>query len=155
MAPPGRKEVFASHGQYPLNPCHAEICNLPGLLLDVYKRQMNFHPVDERVEHGIGQFCAVTVFSDQCQKTLSIRSVSYTHLDVYKRQAVKRQYKQSRNIAAQYLHFYIPTQYPVSYTHLDVYKRQLLRFGLQQLVEGFLYASAHKFLELPLDNFFV
>jgi len=32
---------------------------------------------------------------------------------------------------------------------------QLLRFGLQQLVEGFLYASAHKFLELPLDNFFV
>ena len=27
--------------------------------------------------------------------------------------------------------------------------------GLQQLVEGFLYASAHKFLELPLDNFFV
>ena len=32
---------------------------------------------------------------------------------------------------------------------------QFLRFGLQQLVEGFLYASAHKFLELPLDNFFV
>ena len=32
---------------------------------------------------------------------------------------------------------------------------QLLRFGLQQLVEGFLYASAPKFLELPLDNFFV
>lgn len=27
---------------------------------------------------------------------------------------------------------------------------QLLRLGLQQLVEGFLYASAYKFLELPL-----
>ena len=34
MAPPGRKEVFASLGQYPLIPCHAEICNLPGLLLE-------------------------------------------------------------------------------------------------------------------------
>ena len=34
---------------------------------------MNFHPVDKRVEHGIGQFCAVTVFSDQCQKTLRVR----------------------------------------------------------------------------------
>ena len=34
---------------------------------------MNFHPVDERVEHGIGQFCAVTVFSDKCQKTLRVR----------------------------------------------------------------------------------
>ncbi len=25
---------LASRGQYPLNPCHAEICNLPGLLLE-------------------------------------------------------------------------------------------------------------------------
>ena len=29
---------------------------------------------------------------------------------------------------------------------------QFLSLSLQQLVEGFLYASAHKFLELPLDN---
>ena len=32
---------------------------------------------------------------------------------------------------------------------------QLLRLGLQQLVEGLLYASAHKFLELPLDYFLI
>ena len=32
---------------------------------------------------------------------------------------------------------------------------QLFCFGLQQFVEGFLYASAHKFLELPLDYFLV
>ena len=32
---------------------------------------------------------------------------------------------------------------------------QLLCLGLQQLVESFLYASTHKFLELPLDYFFV
>ena len=33
--------------------------------------------------------------------------------------------------------------------------RQFLSLSLQQLVERFLYASAYKFLELPLDNFFV
>ena len=32
---------------------------------------------------------------------------------------------------------------------------QLLRLGLQQFVEGFLYAAPHKFLELPLDYFFI
>lgn len=32
---------------------------------------------------------------------------------------------------------------------------QLFCLDLQKLVEGFLYAAAHKFLELPLDNFFV
>ena len=32
---------------------------------------------------------------------------------------------------------------------------QFLSLGLQKLVERFLYAPAHKFLELPLDNFFV
>ncbi len=30
-----------------------------------------------------------------------------------------------------------------------------IRLGLQQFVEGFLYAAAHKFLELPLDYFLV
>ena len=32
---------------------------------------------------------------------------------------------------------------------------QLLRLGLQKLIEGCLHASTHKFLELPLDNFFI
>ena len=32
---------------------------------------------------------------------------------------------------------------------------QLLRLGLQQLVEGFLYTASHQLLELPLDNFLV
>ena len=30
---------------------------------------------------------------------------------------------------------------------------QLLRLGLQQFIEGFFYAAAYKFLELPLDYF--
>ena len=53
----------------------------------------------------------------------SVGPVSYTHLDVYKRQAldrleqeVKRQFKESLEA--------------VSYTHLDVYKRQGLRYRL-------------------------
>ena len=33
--------------------------------------------------------------------------------------------------------------------------RQLLCLGLQQLVEGFLYAASHQLLELALDNFLV
>ena len=32
---------------------------------------------------------------------------------------------------------------------------QFLRLGLQQFVERFLYAAAHKFLELSLDYFLV
>ena len=32
---------------------------------------------------------------------------------------------------------------------------QFLRFGLQQLIERFLYAATYKFLELPFDYFFV
>ena len=31
----------------------------------------------------------------------------------------------------------------------------LFRFGLQQIVEGFLYAASHQLLELPLDNFLI
>ena len=33
--------------------------------------------------------------------------------------------------------------------------RQLLRLGLQQLVEGFLYAASHQLFELTLDYFLV
>ena len=58
------------------------------------------------------------------------RAVSYTHLDVYKRQVngtptvitVDREYSDvlpSLNLVAE-----ITPDFPVSYTHLDVYKRQ-------------------------------
>ena len=32
---------------------------------------------------------------------------------------------------------------------------QLLRLGLQQFVEGFLYAASYQLFELPLDNFLI
>ena len=63
-----------------------------------------------------------------------VRAVSYTHLDVYKRQVVSRIEKKCHNGAIILAH---PTQdtadalqevinivRAVSYTHLDVYKRQ-------------------------------
>ena len=62
----------------------------------------------------------------------TLMPVSYTHLDVYKRQT------RTRRLAAAYialaaavavlfaLNLFWGSVSPVSYTHLDVYKRQLL-----------------------------
>ena len=67
---------------------------------------------------------------------MRIRPVSYTHLDVYKRQGYNEN-KLSKYVwgcialllAAAYVPpafgFVLPAVVPVSYTHLDVYKRQL------------------------------
>ena len=58
-----------------------------------------------------------------------VSSVSYTHLDVYKRQDVPiSPNKKIIYLAALVLGFGIPVAIiyiPVSYTHLDVYKRQV------------------------------
>ena len=55
-----------------------------------------------------------------------LRPVSYTHLDVYKRQpfVVFRCKGHIADVAACCL---LVVLEPVSYTHLDVYKRQILR----------------------------
>ena len=45
-------------------------------------------------------------------------TVSYTHLDVYKRQAIEKNLHTDTQTDTQ-------THTPVSYTHLDVYKRQI------------------------------
>ena len=58
-----------------------------------------------------------------------IRAVSYTHLDVYKRQIVAR-FEFTRTLFPAFQIDFIQahrnrdTVFPVSYTHLDVYKRQ-------------------------------
>ena len=55
---------------------------------------------------------------------MRVLSVSYTHLDVYKRQVIELHGSVLRNYCERCHKFYgIDT---VSYTHLDVYKRQLL-----------------------------
>ena len=53
-----------------------------------------------------------------CCKGKKIEAVSYTHLDVYKRQVMVIVTDEWRGMIA------------VSYTHLDVYKRQLLTVAL-------------------------
>ena len=58
----------------------------------------------------------------------TVQSVSYTHLDVYKRQEVWDALANSiRSIDKGHLMTFHPRgRTTVSYTHLDVYKRQLL-----------------------------
>ena len=92
-----------------------------------------------------------------------VGSVSYTHLDVYKRQAPPsggNPYYLGKHNSTGYYFYYEP----VSYTHLDVYKRQepvrsffsgkLLQLMLQCLciIDGFpqfLFA----FFQLPVELF--
>ena len=55
-------------------------------------------------------------------------AVSYTHLDVYKRQRLSSQHKKQYQLAL------LTRLDPVSYTHLDVYKRQLTLHALSAAV---------------------
>ena len=61
---------------------------------------------------------------------MSSQSVSYTHLDVYKRQDLDRADRDPSTVTearVEHLKEKVETvkvQMPVSYTHLDVYKRQ-------------------------------
>ena len=57
------------------------------------------------------------------QKTASASAVSYTHLDVYKRQANQLSEQIATFLGAEAV---ITTSTAVSYTHLDVYKRQVM-----------------------------
>ena len=65
-------------------------------------------------------------------KRAAVGAVSYTHLDVYKRQDLNWWHwndepeEANRAMARRY-------QQPVSYTHLDVYKRQPLRLMLWRI----------------------
>ena len=52
-------------------------------------------------------------------------SVSYTHLDVYKRQVIIRTMAISGAICGIAGFVIVSGASPVSYTHLDVYKRQV------------------------------
>ena len=54
---------------------------------------------------------------------MAVMPVSYTHLDVYKRQVEKRSIINEFSLAAFVVSASLILR-PVSYTHLDVYKRQ-------------------------------
>ena len=71
----------------------------------------------------------------------SIAPVSYTHLDVYKRQAMQTRavIKAALNVSAETGHVITPhIMIPVSYTHLDVYKRQGILY-LEVIFRGTLH----------------
>ena len=81
-------------------------------------------------------------------------AVSYTHLDVYKRQNLSLPYHHAhRLLSRQTWRYQQRTNHfgrdflqmgafsPVSYTHLDVYKRQNQRFG-HELPAGAIYVDA-------------
>ena len=67
---------------------------------------------DEELFAPFAQVFRVDNFDDAIARANDTKSVSYTHLDVYKRQG-------STEVGTLFLN-----PQPVSYTHLDVYKRQ-------------------------------
>ena len=76
------------------------------------------------------RFLSTYQLSATIENQISLNSVSYTHLDVYKRQTLKRingriagAHEQIFRSACLLLTF--GTSWAVSYTHLDVYKRQV------------------------------
>ena len=69
---------------------------------------------------------------------LSVSSVSYTHLDVYKRQVLNTPYIPVTYVLISQIidrqcHFF---KYTVSYTHLDVYKRQAHKLQVYMVCLG-------------------
>ena len=72
------------------------------------------------------------VLSPMVKELNRLDAVSYTHLDVYKRQAVRTLMKLNGSTAvdfsaldAEFSALQSGSAEPVSYTHLDVYKRQI------------------------------
>ena len=96
-------------------------------------REMHQTQVDIR-QNEIMKFLTIvtTIFMPL---TLIAGSVSYTHLDVYKRQVynyVEENYSVDASLFEHYGSYFLASNNDaVSYTHLDVYKRQdLYRIGM-------------------------
>ncbi len=88
--------------------------------LDVYKRQIVNDPAlvfDDIVtnEQILSRAKDISGYYDDLIEMTSYWPVSYTHLDVYKRQDISGYYDALIEMTS---------YWPVSYTHLDVYKRQ-------------------------------
>ena len=94
---------------------------------DVYKRQLRHHALGTGQVQKFGDACNVDPLWTRGAVAAVHAAVSYTHLDVYKRQNLFR----SRLFLCAPAAFCLcaallcACSAPVSYTHLDVYKRQL------------------------------
>ena len=105
-----------------------------GCALKIYKDAKA--PIEERVNDLVSRMTLEE----------KVQPVSYTHLDVYKRQLVCRfQQFRIKNLGSLHQSIIIPADshtafpfhtanglHPVSYTHLDVYKRQVLPVPIAQ-----------------------
>ena len=82
-----------------------------------------------------------TPFHLAAGSALSSVSVSYTHLDVYKRQRLRRSgadhacHSEEQRILLLQRHQLCPRTGAVSYTHLDVYKRQAKSDAAQRIAQ--------------------
>ena len=75
-----------------------------------------------------------------------LKSVSYTHLDVYKRQGLFKEWCFNSFVISSLIF-----SGPVSYTHLDVYKRQSLDLVMEPDAES---PSVMKIMVSPLRSAF-
>ena len=75
---------------------------------------------------GCGEWNTMQEEIQTQDKNAAKRAVSYTHLDVYKRQTPRWSHmsSSSRRLWEVKITVVSPSATPVSYTHLDVYKRQ-------------------------------
>ena len=135
--------------RFPFSPLHTQSHSWPCLLYTSQRIRANF---------AVGLNCPVSielmVFLDTPTISASwARAVSYTHLDVYKRQELNSLLtlynslcKEIKNLEAEITRLIeeVHPHYmsiPVSYTHLDVYKRQAS------------YPSCSTFCQIPRNCF--
>ena len=76
------------------------------------------------------------------------KPVSYTHLDVYKRQETSNGNVSMENVSFSYVPARKLIEGPVSYTHLDVYKRQGMNKSLGEVFRSAWNTTSHNFKTL-------
>ena len=111
--------------------------------MDKVRQNSTAFPQSDKLGYHIYNLCGIQypvygglVYHCECEDTkkTSPRAVSYTHLDVYKRQVQERMTLQIKECIQETLNplgvmVVVEAKHmcmPVSYTHLDVYKRQVL-----------------------------
>ena len=114
--------------------CQPNACDLPGFIEVPKMYRSAYEATIDRTLSATTKLASVVNTTAAFRGGNNNTAVSYTHLDVYKRQAEKYIKKHQEAVtklgyAYNALEHAVDsalgeTVYPVSYTHLDVYKRQ-------------------------------